>query len=521
MKTMRKKWRQLLVLPLALLLAVAIVVPWQLTRAPEPAYAGNVDATNISLTGQSAGSHTFVQFDLGWENSWRDVVNWDAAWVFVKYRVGGGDWQHAALSTTSGDHTAPTGSTLTATTDGTGVFIYRDAVGTGTVSFTGAQLKWNYFGQGVADDALVTVKVFAMEMVYIPQGSFWIGDYDKSLTNCFYEYGTTSPYGPYQITSEGEIDVGTTAGNLYYDVDTTTADAGDRGTPILADFPKGYDAFYMMKYEASQRQYAEFLNTLTATQQTTRFIGSTGTDRQYIALVGGVYGANANGNANILNESDDGEWVAANFLAWMDGAAYADWAGLRPYTELEFEKAARGTAVVVDDEYAWGNANVAGDAYTMSSDQQAGEVIATNYATGSVGNANYDITEGTSINGPLRVGIFALDTSTRIEAGASYYGVMELSGNLWEKVVTVGNGTGRAFTGSHGDGSLSTNGNATNSDWPGYVTTEVTGATGAGFRGGAWSRTASELRLSDRTFAARADAARTNYAGVRLARTAP
>ena len=38
-----------------------------------------------------------------------------------------------------------------------------------------------------------------------------------------------------------------------------------------------------------------------------------------------------------------------------------------------------------------------------------------------------------SIDGPLRVGIFAANSlnTGRITAGASYYGIMELSGNLW------------------------------------------------------------------------------------------
>jgi hypothetical protein len=44
-----------------------------------------------------------VQFNLSWENSWRTSAapnNRDAAQVFVKYRVGSGDWQHTLLSNT-------------------------------------------------------------------------------------------------------------------------------------------------------------------------------------------------------------------------------------------------------------------------------------------------------------------------------------------------------------------------------------------------------------------------------------
>ncbi len=512
MNSIKNKWRRWFAIPLAVVLALAIVMPLQLNQEPTPSYASGVVADTVVLTSQDEANHTtLVQFNIGWDYSWRDVVNWDAAWVFVKYKVGGNPWEHATLATTG--HTNPTGSTIDVGLTGgagMGVFIYRDAAGTGSVSFTGVQLKWLYGTDGVADNALVVVKVFAIEMVYIPEGAFYVGDYDASPDNCFYEGGTTQPL---QITSEGEITVADTAGNLYYDQDTSAADSGDRGSPIPAAFPKGYDAFYMMKYEVSQRQYAEFLNTLTSTQQTTRFMGNTGTDRQYIELQGGVYGADAN-NDNTLNGTADGEWVAANFTSWMDGAAYADWAGLRPYTELEFEKAARGTAAVVDDEYAWGTANIT-RGLALSYPAEAGEVVSTADANAVYGNS----ASGTA--GPYRGGSLTDADDTREEAGASYYGVMELSGNLWEKTVTVGNATGRGFTGSHGDGSLSTNGNATNSDWPGYVTTEVTGATGSGFRAGAWSRTASELLLSDRTYGARDDSARVDYNGVRLARTAP
>ena len=45
-----------------------------------------------------------MQFDLSWDNSWRtssgSTNNWDAAWVFIKYRVASGPWQHAKLNAT-------------------------------------------------------------------------------------------------------------------------------------------------------------------------------------------------------------------------------------------------------------------------------------------------------------------------------------------------------------------------------------------------------------------------------------
>ena len=485
--------------------------------------ANNINVSNIRVTGQNTtagennpANYTLVQFDLSWENSWRTSSapnNWDAAWVFVKYRVGSGDWQHAWLNNTG--HSSGTGTSATidaglltpgtafhATTNpALGVFIYRSADGTGNFSITGAQLRWNYGANGVADNATVDVKVFAIEMVYVPAGNFYVGS-GGTETSAFYMYPTTT--NPYQITGEGAITVGTTDGNLYYPSSTY---GGDQSGPIPANFPKGYAAFYCQKYEISQQQYVDFLNTLTSAQASTRYPNAT-TNRHAITVSGGVY-------------STTNPYVACNFLSWMDGAAYSDWAGLRPMTELEFEKACRGLETPVANEYAWGTATVAGNAYTLENDNATNEGIASNYST-STGNASYDITDG-SIDGPLRVGIFAAnaDNQGRITAGASYYGIMELSGNLWERAVTVGNATGRDFTGLHGNGALSTNGHANETAWPGLTSGEVTGATGSGFRGGNWYNIASLMRVSDRYIAAGTNTLRHSHCGFRAVRVAP
>ena len=66
-------------------------------------YSNNIQLQNASLTGQVVANKSVqVEFDISWENSWRTPtavpLNWDAAWVFVKYRLGGGEWHHAKLS---------------------------------------------------------------------------------------------------------------------------------------------------------------------------------------------------------------------------------------------------------------------------------------------------------------------------------------------------------------------------------------------------------------------------------------
>ncbi|MEZ4806293.1 MAG: hypothetical protein R2815_02305 [Flavobacteriales bacterium] len=80
----------------------------------------------------------------------------------------------------------------------------------------------------------------------------------------------------------------------------------------------------------------------------------------------------------------------------------------------------------------------------------------------------------------MRVGIFAAHPSStgRMTAGAGYFGAMELSGNVFEGVVSLATAAGRAFTGVHGNGEIATSGSANVSNWP--------TSTGAGWRGGSF-----------------------------------
>jgi formylglycine-generating enzyme required for sulfatase activity len=476
-------------------------------------FANNVNVTNFSLTGQNVTNHyIMVKFDITWENSWRTSSapnNWDAAWVFVKYRIGTGAWQHAWLNNTG--HINPAGSTIStglldpalpfdpATNPGIGAFIYRDAAGAGTFSKTGVQLRWNYGANGVADNAVIDIRVYAIEQVYVPQGSFYVGS-GGTENNAFYKYPTTS--NPYQITSEGAITVGTATDNLYY---TPSTQAGDALGPIPAAFPKGYNDFYCMKYEISQQGYVDFLNSLTQAQASNRYSTSSTSYRYGITVSSGIY-------------STTNPYVACNFISWADLAAYLDWSGLRPMTELEFEKACRGTQTAVPNEYAWGTTGIASSPYTLSNNGLTNENIATNYSV-TDGNAAYTITIPYSggINGPVRVGIFAGNglNAGRVTSGATYYGIMEMSGNEWEHPVTIGNPTGRAFTGSNGNGLLDVNGNADVSLWPG------TTGLGAGYRGGCLYSTAAGSRVSDRDGAANYVNYRDQGQGGRGVRVAP
>jgi formylglycine-generating enzyme required for sulfatase activity len=455
---------------------------------------GAVTITDINTSDDYAN----LQFDISWDNSWKvntGPTNWDAAWVFAKYRVVNGDWAHCTLSSTDADHTAPTGSTIDAAADGKGIFIYLSEVGSGSNDWNGAKLRWNYGDDAVADDATVTIKIFAIEMVYVPTGAFYVGS-GGTESSAFYNYPTTT--NAYLISNEGAITVGENEDNLYYDSITL---GGDRTGPIPAAFPKGYNAFYCMKYEISQGQYVDFLNTLTGTQDATRYMTETGYRH-------GTWGGSAGSRTTTTPDR------ACNYLNWADGAAYSDWAGLRPMTELEFEKACRGTRSAVAFEYAWGTATVCPDAsLTISGTEDGTETITTDVSAGACLYGNNAHSGGDEGIGPLRCGIFATGTSTRVEAGATYYGVMEMSGNLWERPVTLGNTDGRAFTGLNGDGELTTDGNADVTYWP------DTTASGSGRRGGNWICVVHYLRVSDRDNAAYVDADRYYDYGFRAVRT--
>lgn len=425
--------------------------------------ANNISISGVSLNGQNITSHfSQINFSVSWDHSWRtsnNESNYDGAWIFIKFRKTNSSlWQHATINYNAGGaaaagHLQPTGSILQTAADGKGAWIYRNAAGTGNVNFSGASLRWNYGADGVLDNDSVEIRVYALEMVYCTSGSFYLGSGGAETGN--FKNGSTS--NPYLVTSEAAITVGTTAGNLNYNA---TSFAGDQGGPIPLAFPKGYNAFWIMKYESSQQQYVDFLNALDAFKANARFISDfvTGTANNYVAGF---------------------PERAAGFMNVFDNLAFLDWSALRPLTELEYEKACRGyNNLPIANEYAWGNTTIT--ATTAVNNANLSNETQQN------GNACY----GNTMGRPLRVGIYANDTTTtRTQTGGSYYGATELSGNVWEQTVTVGNASGRTYTGVHGDGYLDANGEANTANWPAAM---------MGVRGGGYQTAEINSRLSDR-----------------------
>ena len=508
------------------------------------ASANNLTISNVSIEDRDAVLDTaIVEFDLSWDNSWRNTTNYDAVWIVLKVQTGG-VWYQGMLKNGGVD---PAGTSpgsnkdleVYVPTDTHGVtdyyfgaFIYRKSSGTGTVTSKDVRLKLDYSttgtfstGAAFADTASIIVKVVGVEMVYIPQESFYAGD--NAGSTAAFKRGSSSDNNPWYIDSESTIRVNNATTGTFYYTSASNASEFASGTQftIPSTYPKGYAAFYCMKYEVTEGGWLDFFNTLSASEKSTRDITSaTGKNADTVVKRNTI--AYTSGSATTTR----GDRVI-NYISWMDLAAYLDWMALRPMTEMEYEKAARGGLSAVSTEYAWGNTNITAGVTFSGSPEDGNETLTTANA-----NANCNITTFSQgddflgaqyVQGAVRGGIFATSSSTRSTSGAGYYGVMELSGNLFERTVTVGNTIGISYFPWHGDGRLSTTtvGNARQIGWPGsaYYTgyIGVSGADGSGYNGGAWDRacTGGTLAVSNRSLAALIATSRDYYGGGRGVRS--
>lgn len=429
-----------------------------------------------------------------------------------------------------------------------GLFLFRKQ-GAGNVSLTGVRLAWDT--AKVPEAAKAEVAVFGVEMVYIPEGHHLVGDPKGSIedvpgkvtpVNCLFAYPGK---GAYDIVSEAALEVAAKDGALYCNVGNPRS--RDEVPFTLPDaFPKGFKSFWYMKYELSSQQYADFLNHLTRRQQQARVEadicgdevpnyhvmsdsdeehlrqsivcakkgnGATGYKLEVTPIPGMAPPKDGEGPSNLIkklvpNPAASGQEPnapvkfytyaparACNYIGWSDLAAFADWSGLRPLTELEYEKGCRGTGPALPNEFAWNHNTQIGRADTFAGADGSGyekKVPQTGVVNACFGGgiAPFDVgkkakPDNPGFEGPVSGELFENSrhdgVPVQVNDGASFYGVCHLSGNLWERCVTIGHPEGRKFQGTHGDGNLDEEGYANVADWPGRE------GGGGGNRGGVWS----------------------------------
>lgn len=393
-----------------------------------------------------------VKLNVSWDNAWNNDKNYDAVWLFVKFNTASGWYRHAKIAA-SGHRVLDSSNGIEAAfsvpEDQNGLFLYPNQKYRGKIYLTieimleREPLKRVRFGDSSCD-------VYGIEMVYIPEGGFTLGDPGEEAMkyNAFYRSGGNGEKaGLFKIDSEEkEIEIGPEAGNLCYGVNNAEYQGDQKGT-LPALFPKGYGDFYIMKYELSQGQYAAFLNSLSAsyTQMRANFGG-----KDYYKNRGSIY-------FDIEKEKYVAKYPErpCNYITWDDAMAFTDWAALRPMTEFEFTKACRGPNEPIAGEFPWGS--------NSKGQLQRGV------------NRSNDLVMFNGMNES------ELNEENRAAFGASYYWVMDLAGSVWEKVVTIGHEKGRAFTGQHGDGYLAGLGDANVEDWP-----KGFDEGGYGYRGGGY-----------------------------------
>jgi len=478
--------------PITLSITIVVVVGFVILSGAKNLYANNVLVSPEGFDNITATTMD-LKFNVSQENSFSTTtvttptenVN-DAIWIFVKYSTSGvsGPWDHCTISGISAGDDGAAG--ITTPSDNKGVFLTPNANKSSFVS-NGVTVRWALTSDGLSSTPeAVRFKVFALEMVKVPTGSFYFCNLPAEGER------TAAP----DLTAIGYP----ATGDIYVNSATAYLPTG-----ASEGWPNGYSSFYVGKYEVSQQQYADFLNTIdpegTSADGTYYAAANYNVWEHYIKRDTGA----AIGSRYYV--TDDRENAACNYPHWDDTRTYLSWSALRPMSEMEFEKAARGgVARAVDvSDYPWGTTAPGGTTETKSLLSYDIYQYYANWYDNAANTQDYD--------GPYNVGHFlsGLDVNgnalsrTNAQTGASPYGIADLAGSVWEHLINC------AFTATpaHGDGDT----DFSDENWP-------TAASGyKGIRGASWGDGAVFLRVSDRLHAGWALATRHSFVGFRPART--
>jgi len=425
-----------------------------------------VSKANNLIMGTPSVSGSNVTFTIQWDNSWyvsNGPSNWDAVWIFVKRQTcnqnAQNPWIHAMLAS-SGHSVTGTQLEVDLASDNEGVFIRRSSPGMGNINQATVTIA---LSSPIGSD---NINLYGIEMVYIPQGSFYIGD---GNFNNYETFGNSSGQ-PVQITGNT-----TMSSSIYGGKDNL----GSSGT-LTNTYPYGYNSFYCMKYEITCGLYVSFLNTLTYNQQlhmqqdmnwnTTPPTSSAGTSFMNnwgyniviqtpgistTVLQPAVYACDANNNG-VYNEDCDGLAFPVSLRQehWL---AFMEWAALRPMTEFEYEKICRGPNTPVLGEYAWGTTDLyqmqypnPNNIYGCSIEVQPSFALGLcNCWTGRM----------------YRIGSAATQQTDRVHAGSSYYGVLDMTGGTYERCVGGWNYDYSSYTTLNGDGNINGDGSCAMTIW--------------------------------------------------------
>lgn len=156
------------------------------------------------------------------------------------------------------------------------------------------------------------------------------------------------------------------------------------------------DAFWIDKTEVTNEQFAKFVadsgyRTTAETTDDHSYVHDLNTHK-FVKAPDADWSHPQGKNSNILNKDKH----PVTQISWLDASAYCNWAGRRLPTEAEWEKASRGED---GQMFPWGD------------------------SLPNSGLLNFDYFS----NGAVETGMYL--------EGASPYGALEMSGNLWEWVV--------------------------------------------------------------------------------------
>ena len=525
--------------------AWAALISCGIFLCPDTGLANNLRISNLTLEDRGSSQtslgnyYATAQFDISWDNSWRNETNYDGTWIFFKiYNTASGFFFDAMLDyATGGDGTTrrdidPERSSygtngnlqievpVDSGRDPDGFFIYRKSNGSGTIQSSKVRVPVRISSSLQAVD--IILYAYAIEMVYIPTAAFYAGDTTSAAA---FKQGS-SDSDPWYLDSDSTLRTANTASNSFYYSWTGASDEFSDGTvfTIPVSYPLGYSDFWIMKYELTEGQYVDFFNTLGSTAKTNRNITSASGKNSTSVVFRNTF--TTDGGSPPISSTIRTD-RAMSYISWVDLSAYLDWAKLRPMSEFEYEKAARGPLSPVAGEYAWGSTTL-NRGFTFSTSPEDGtETFTDTNANAVYNNTTFslgdDFLGSAYARGPVRSGIFATNGSSRTAAGAGYYGVMDLTGNVNERVVGVGNTTVLYYWPTNGDGDLDESGSGyalelgwIGLDYPNGSNGVINTPDGVGLKGGGWSElTTSNMRVSDRGYTMSADSSRGSAFGGR------